>query len=247
MIEFFGEVSAWLSDPANWSGRDGLPNRLWEHVSVAGVSLMIAGIIALPTGVALGHRGQGGILAVSAVNIGRAVPSFGIVGIAFPITLSLGLRPLGYAATLVALVALALPPMFVNAYTGVRQTDAALVEAARGMGMTERQVLTAVELPLALPVLMAGIRTAAVEVVATATLGAVVGFGGLGRFIIDGFAQRRFEEVFVGGAAVALLAIATETALGWVQRRSNRTHTARKDRATGPPVGDDVVETLPVG
>ena len=187
------------------------------------------------------------MLAVSAVNIGRAVPSFGIVGLAFPITLALGLSPLGFWATLVALVALALPPMFVNAYTGIRNTEPALVEAARGMGMTERQVLTGVELPLAAPVVMAGVRTAAVEVIATATLGAVVGFGGLGRFIIDGFAQRKYEEVFIGGVAVALLAIFTESTLGWAQRRLDHSHPARRRRRPDALDPSDVMDAVPVG
>lgn len=241
MIEFLNEVVAWLGDPANWTGRGGVPNRVWEHVSVAGVALTAAGLIALPAGVALGHRARGTLLAITGVNLSKAVPSFGIVGIAFPITLALGLRPLGYWATLVALVALALPPMFVNAYTGVRHTDAALVEAARGMGMSEGQVLSWVELPLAIPVIMAGIRTAVVEVVATATIGAVVGFGGLGRYIIDGFAQRKFEEVFVGGLLVALLAIVAETTLRWAQRRADRFHPKRSERSAvsvGPDLAD---------
>jgi osmoprotectant transport system permease protein len=165
------------------------------------------------------------------------------VGIAFPVTLALGLHPLGYWATLVALVALALPPMFVNAYTGVRQIDAALVEAAQGMGMSERQVLGWVELPLALPVIMAGIRTAVVEVLATATIGAVVGFGGLGRYIIDGFAQRKFEEVFVGGVLVALLVIVAESSLRWAQRRAdfaNRKGSDRPAMSTSAEVADPV-------
>ncbi len=247
MIDFFGEVWAWLTDPANWSGRSGLPNRLWEHVAVSAVSLLIAGVVALTAGVVLGHRGGGRAWVVSAVNLGRAVPSFGILGLAFPVTLALGLSPLGFWATLVALVALALPPMFVNAYTGVRQTEPAMVEAARGMGMTERQVLTGVELPLAAPVVMAGVRTAAVEVIATATLGAVVGFGGLGRFIIDGFAQRKYEEVFIGGVAVALLAIVTETTLRWAQRRLDHTHTPRGRRPVEALEPDDVVDAVPVG
>ena len=247
MIDFFGEVAAWLGDPANWTGRSGLPNRLWEHVAVSGLALILAGAIALPAGVVLGHRGRGGVLAVSAVNIGRAVPSFGIVGIAFPITLALGLSPLGFWATLVALVALALPPMFVNAHTGIRHTDPALVEAARGMGMTERQVLTGVELPLAAPVVMAGVRTAAVEVIATATLGAVVGFGGLGRFIIDGFAQRKYEEVFIGGVAVALLAILAESTLGWAQRRLDHSHPAGRRRRPEALDPGDVIDAVPVG
>jgi osmoprotectant transport system permease protein len=247
MIDFFGEVATWLSDPANWTGRGGLPNRLWEHIVVSGASLLIAGAIALPAGVMLGHRGEGGMLAVSAVNLGRAVPSFGIVGLAFPVTLALGLSPLGFWATLVALVVLALPPMFVNAHAAVRQTEPALVEAARGMGMTERQVLRGVEVPLAAPVIMAGVRTAAVEVIATATLGAVVGYGGLGRFIIDGFAQRKYEEVFIGGVTVALLAVITETTLRWVQRRLDHTHPARRRRRPEALDPADVIDAVPVG
>ncbi len=115
------------------------------------------------------------------------------------------------------------------------------------MGMTERQVLTGVELPLAAPLVMAGVRTAAVEVIATATLGAVVGFGGLGRFIIDGFAQRKYEEVFIGGVAVALLAIVTEPTLGWAQRRLDHSHPAGRRR--GPEALDpgDVIDAVPVG
>ena len=243
MIEFVREVASWLGDPANWAGRGGVPNRLWEHLSVAGVALAISGVAALPAAVSLGHRGRGGLLAVTGVNLWRSLPSFGIVGIAFPITLALGLHPLGYWATLVALVALALPPMFVNAYTGVRQIDAALVEAARGMGMSERQVLGWVELPLALPVIMAGIRTAVVEVLATATIGAVVGFGGLGRYIIDGFAQRKFEEVFVGGVLVALLVIVAESSLRWAQRRAdfaNRKGSDRPAMSSSAEVADPV-------
>jgi osmoprotectant transport system permease protein len=121
--------------------------------------------------------------------------------------------------------------MFVNAYTGVRHVDAALVEAARGMGMSESQVLGWLELPLALPVIMAGIRTAVVEVLATATIGAVVGFGGLGRYIIDGFAQRKFEEVFVGGVLVALLVIVAESTLRLAQRRADFANGGRSERS----------------
>jgi osmoprotectant transport system permease protein len=128
--------------------------------------------------------------------------------------------------------------MFVNAYTGVRHVDAALVEAARGMGMSEGQVLGWLELPLALPVIMAGIRTAVVEVLATATIGAVVGFGGLGRFIIDGFAQRKFEEVFVGGVLVALLVIVAESTLRWAQRRADFANGGRTERSAVSDSGE---------
>ncbi len=238
MIEFLGEVISWFGEPANWSGQNGLPNRLWEHVSISVVAIVLSSAIALPTAVGLGHIGRGGIVAVSAVNIGRAVPSFGLVALAFPITLSMGLTsPLGYWATLFALVALAMPPMFVNGYTAIRDVDPALVEAARGMGMTGSQVLRSVELPLGMPVVMAGVRVAAVQVVATATLGAVVGFGGLGRYIFDGFLNRDYVRLFVGGLMVAILAVGTELLLGAVERRTDRTG---RRRQLGPVDDTDV-------
>jgi osmoprotectant transport system permease protein len=227
MIDFLAEVAAWFADGANWVGTRGIPNRLWEHVSISVVATAAAAAIALPPAVWLGHIRRGGILAVSAVNIGRAIPSFGLVGVMFPITLSVGFlaSPLGYWATLIALVLLAMPPIFVNAYTAVREVDPALVEAARGMGMGGRQVLGRVELPLGLPLIMAGVRTAAVAVVATATLGAFVGFGALGSFIFVGFAQGNAGNVlkFAGGLMVAVLAVLTELSLGWVERRVDPT------------------------
>jgi osmoprotectant transport system permease protein len=226
VIEFLGEVVAWFADTANWMGSRGLLNRLWQHVSICVLGLSIAVALALPLALYLGHVRRGGSLAVSVVNIGRALPSFGIVGVMFPITLSFALfaTPLGYWATLVALVLLAMPPIFVNGYTAVREVDPAMVEAARGMGMHELDVLLHVELPLGLPLVLAGIRTAAVAVVATATLGAVVGYGGLGRYIIDGFAQGNDVLIFVGGLTVALLAVVTELGLGWVENRTNPVH-----------------------
>lgn len=228
MIAFLGEVADWFADSANWWGPNGFATRLWDHILISVLGIVIGGMFALPVAVWLGHVRRGGVIAVSAVNVGRAVPSFGIVALAFPFTLQLGLAtPLGYWATLFALVALAMPPMFVNAYTGIREVDPSLVETARGMGMTEMHLLRRVEIPIGLPVIMAGVRTAAVQVVATATLGAVVGWGGLGRYIIDGFAQGNDVLVFVGGVSVAILAIGTDIGLGWVERRSDRTHRKR--------------------
>lgn len=234
VIEFLGEVIQWFLDPANWTGPRGLLNRLWQHISISALGTVIALVLTMPLAVILGHRRAGGFLAVSAVNVGRAVPSFGIVGIMFPITLAIPLlaTPLGYWATLIALVLLAMPPIFVNAYTSVREVDAALVEAARGMGMTEAEILRRVEVPLGAPLIMAGIRTAAVAVIATATLGAVVGYGGLGRYIIDGFAQGNDVLIFVGGVTVALLAVATELGLGYVERRVDP---VRHEKRRGDP------------
>jgi osmoprotectant transport system permease protein len=152
------------------------------------------------------------------VNIGRAIPSFAIVVLFLPISSRLGLG-IGFWPTFLALLFLAVPPMFTNTYAGVAGVEPDLVEASRGMGMTDREVLTRVELPLASPVILAAIRVAAVQVTATATLGALVGWGGLGRFIVDGFATQDNVEVFAGAVLVAGLAIVLEVLLGWVERR----------------------------
>jgi osmoprotectant transport system permease protein len=225
VIDFLGEVFDWFADPDNWTGNRGLLDLLWAHVSLSLTAIIGAAVLALPGAIWLGHIRRGGALAVSVVNIGRALPSFGVIGVMFPITLAFALTtsPLGYWATLIAMVLLAMPPMFVNAYIAIREVDPALVEAARGMGMSETQVLRRIELPLGLPLLMAGIRTAAVAVVATATLGAWVGYSTLGSYIFVGFAQGDDVLVFVGGFVVAVLAVITESGLGWVEKRSDPT------------------------
>jgi osmoprotectant transport system permease protein len=220
---FLDQVVAWFADPENWTGTRGLIPLTWAHLSLSMVALLAAGVIALPVAITLGHRHRGGGLAVSLVNVGRAVPTFGVIGVMFPLTLAFSLTqsPLGYWATLFALVLLAMPPMFINAYTGVSGVEVSQVEAARGMGMTEREVLRRVELPLAVPLVMAGVRTAAVAVVATATLSAWVGYNTLGTYIFVGFAQRDDVLVFVGGLLVAFMALIAEVGLGAVERRSD--------------------------
>jgi osmoprotectant transport system permease protein len=218
MIEFLGEVVAWFTDPANWTGVNGIPNRTWEHIQITVAATSVAAAVAIPAAVWLGHRKTGGTLAVAAVNIGRAIPSFAIIALFLPISIRLGLG-LGFWPTFLALLFLAIPPMFTNAYTGVAGVDPALVEAARGMGLTERRIVTDVELPMASPVILAAIRVAAVQVIATATLGALVAWGGLGRYIIDGFSTQDSVEVFAGAVLVAGLALITEVVLGWVERR----------------------------
>lgn len=218
MIEFLGEVAAWFTDPDNWTGVNGIPNRTWEHIQITVAATFVAAAVAIPIAVWLGHRKTGGTLAVAAVNIGRAIPSFAIIALFLPISIRLGLG-LGFWPTFLALLFLAIPPMFTNAYTGVAGVDPALTEAARGMGLTERRIITDVELPMASPVILAAIRVAAVQVIATATLGALVAWGGLGRYIIDGFSTQDSVEVFAGAILVAGLALTTEVALGWVERR----------------------------
>lgn len=224
-MDFFAEVVAWFGDPANWSGADGVPARIGEHLVLAGVPLLVAVGLALPIGLYIGHTGRFATLAINISNVGRAIPTLAILSIAWLLLsrplVEIGLRrDAAEVTTAIAMIALALPPIITNAYVGLAGVDHDLIEAARGMGMTGRQVLLRLELPLALPVVLAGVRTAAVQVVATATLGAVVGTGGLGRYLIDGLAQRKYEEVFAGGLLVAILAIATELFFAWLQRRT---------------------------
>ena len=188
-----------------------------EHVQLSGLAIVASAVLALPAGALLGHVRRGGLVAVSVVNIGRAIPSFAIVAVALPITIRLGLG-FGFWPTLLAVFFLAMPPMFTNTYTAVRGADPEAVSAARGMGLRERDVLFGVEVPLAAPLMFAATRVAAVQVVATAPLGALVGWGGLGRFIIDGLAVRDFAQVFAGALLVAALAVLTELSFALLQR-----------------------------
>jgi osmoprotectant transport system permease protein len=206
---------AWLADPSHWSGPDGVPVRTLEHLQISALALALACAVALPVGVLLGHWGRGGAVAVNVGNVGRAIPTFGVL----VILASWERVGVGNLAAVLALAVFAVPPLLTNAYVGMRAVEPDVREAARGMGMTGGQLLRRVELPLALPLLAAGFRTAAVQVVATATLAALVAGGGLGRFIVDGYGQQDQAMGFAGAVLVALLAIATELGLGLVERR----------------------------
>jgi osmoprotectant transport system permease protein len=211
-MDVANQAVAWLTDPAHWQGSDGIPIRLLEHIELCIAATALAILVGLPLGLAIGHTGRGGVLVVSIANLGRAIPSLALLVAFLPI---LGL---GFRTTLVALILLAIPPIVTNGYTGIRGVDRDLVEAARGMGMRSLQVLWQVELPPALPVILAGIRTAAVQVVATATLGAIIAGGGLGRYIVDGFALRDIGQIVGGATLVALLAISTELLFAILER-----------------------------
>ena len=221
-MELFGQGIAWLADPANWTDpRNGILLRLWEHVSLSAAALIVAGLIALPLGLWIGHTGRGAAAVIAIANIGRAVPSVGWLGIVFPITLALfGRGGLGFLPSLIALVALAIPPMVTNAYAGLREVDRDLVEAGRGMGMREMEVLRSVEVPVAMPVILAGIRVSAVQTVATATLASIVGGGTLGEFIVQGIFVRALDRVVGAAILVAALAILTELCFSLIQRRA---------------------------
>jgi osmoprotectant transport system permease protein len=216
---FITEAVEWFTDASNWSGTFGIPNRAVQHVVMSGVSLGIGAAIALPAGLYIGHTRRFEFLVVSAANFGRAIPSFGLLFL-FVLWLGVGLNspPSLRPAVIFALVLLAIPPILTNTYVGIQSVGADTLEAARGMGMSEGHVLTRIEIPLGVPLILAGLRTAALQVVATATLGAVVAGGGLGRFIVDGYATRDFPQVFGGAVLVAVLAIVTELGFGLLER-----------------------------
>jgi osmoprotectant transport system permease protein len=210
-VSFLLDVARWFAAPAHWQGAGGIPTRIGEHVQMSLAATLTATLVALPIGLALGHLGRGGPLAINVSNVGRALPSFAIL------VLAVQLVGIGATPAFLALVALAIPPMVTNSFVGMRDVDPQLRDAARGLGMSELRVLLRVELPNALPVVMAGVRTAGVQVVATATLAALVGWGGLGRFIVDGISQRDFVQVFAGALLVGALSAATEVALAGLQ------------------------------
>ncbi len=201
----------WLTNSAHWQGNDGIPTRLGEHVHLSIESIAIGALIALPVGILLGHYGRFGNLAINISNVGRAVPSFGILVIAFEVF------GLGDAPIVLALTALAVPPMVTNSYVAMREVDPDVKDAARGMGYRGLPQLLRVELPLAVPLIMAGVRTSAVQVVATATLAALVAGGGLGRYIVDGLARSDNPRTLAGALLVAALALATELILAGLQ------------------------------
>lgn len=214
------QAIAFLQDPATWSGPGSIPARLWEHLWVSVAATVIAVVLVFPLGLWLGHTRRGAAIAGAVVNIGRAIPSFGILVITVMILLRLGFSVLSVWPILVALIALAAPPVFTNTIAGIQGVEPATVEAARGMGLTEAEVIGKVEMPLASPVIVEGLRIAFVQVIATATLGALVAWGGLGRFIVDGFSQQNQGKVVVGAALVGLLAILAELGLALAQKAS---------------------------
>ena len=233
-MDFLRRVIAWLIDPSHWQGSDGIPTRLGEPLHLSIEAVAIGALISLPIGIALGHSGRFGNLAISLSNLGRALPSYGILVTAF-LVFGLGDGPI-----ILALTALAIPPMVTNSYVALREVDPDVKEAARGMGYRELAQLFRVELPLAVPLIMAGIRTSGVAVVATATLLAYVGGGGLGRFIIDGAAiDYQDPRIFAGALFVAVLSVITELSLASVQRlivpRALRRVEIDVDRTPVPP------------
>lgn len=212
------EALEYLTSADSWWGRNGLVNLLWNHVRLSLFTVVVATAAAVPPAVWIGHRRRGGNVAVTLVNLSRAIPTFAIIALVFPFSLRYGFG-LGFWPTFVALFFLALPPIFVNSFTAVAEIDRDTVEAARAMGMREREVLLDVELPAAMPLIATGVRISAVQVVATTTLGALVGFRCLGTPILQGLATRGYGRVIVAASIVAALSLVTEGLFALIARR----------------------------
>jgi osmoprotectant transport system permease protein len=205
----------WLVDPANWSGVDAVPARVWEHVQLSLISLAVATLISVPLGLWIGHTRRGQFWTVQLANLGRSIPSLAVLSIAFLLVVKLAPADhqqlaFGFLPTIVALTLLGIPVILINTYVGVQQVDPDTVEAARGMGMNGRQVLWRLEVPLAMPLIMTGLRLAAVQIVATAGLAALIAGGGLGRYVVDGFAQRENDRIVAGAILIAILSLLTD-------------------------------------
>lgn len=211
-MKFLSDVVSWFATGAHWHGNNGIPHRVEEHVLMSAAAVGAAILVTMPPSLALGHLRRFGVLAVNVSNVGRAIPSFAIL------VLMVQLVGIGAEPAFIALFVLAVPPLVTNSYVGMADVDDDIRESARGMGMTGWESVRRVELPVALPVVLAGVRTAAVQVVATATLAAVVAWGGLGRYIIDGLAQQDNVQVFAGALLVGVLSVLTELLLSLVQR-----------------------------
>lgn len=223
-MSILSDVVNWFTDSAHWEGPRGVPSRLAEHLRYTVSAVAAAAVIAVPVAAWLGHKRRFGTLAINVANIGQTLPSFAILVLAVQVIQFRQWPFVGSVALFIAMTLLAIPPLFVNTYSGVAQVDDALRDAARGSGMTARQQLWGVELPVALPVILTGLRIATVQVVATATLGAYVAMGGLGRYIIDGYSVRDYPQVFAGAVLVAALALVADQLIAAVQRRVERSH-----------------------
>ena len=200
-MSFFSWAWDWVTTDANWHGSGSIPQQIVAHLGYSALPLLIAALIAVPAGVVIGHTGRGAVVVVNLANAWRAIPTLGLLIL---LAVFLGFSVLTW---LLPLVVLAIPPILVNSYEGVAAVDPNVKDAAAGMGMTPWQQVTKVEIPMALPLILVGLRTSAIFVVATATIAAYIGLGGLGRFIIDGLASDAYGPVAGGALLVVILAV----------------------------------------
>jgi osmoprotectant transport system permease protein len=214
-VNFIHDAILWLNDPLNWTNPNGILSDLREHLIISALALLVACAIGLPIGIWFGHAGRGGGVTVAFSNMTRAIPTYALLAVIYVA----GITGIGAESAVPALAIFGIPPILANAFTGIREVEPEVRDAARGMGMSGLQMLGRVELPLAVPYIAAGIRTAAVQIVATATLAALVAGGGLGDIIYAGFGQTIAVgggQILAGGILVALLALLVNGVLGIV-------------------------------
>jgi osmoprotectant transport system permease protein len=198
---WFSYAWHWVTTDANWHGSDSIPHQILAHLGYSALSLLVAAVIAIPAGVAVGHTRRGAVAVANLANAWRAIPTLGLL------ILIIVLLGFSFLTWLVPLVVLAVPPILFNSYEGVAGVDPDVRDAAKGAGMTGWQQVTRVEVPMALPLILVGLRTGAIFVVSTATIAAYIGLGGLGRFIIDGLASKDYAQVAGGAMRVVALAL----------------------------------------
>jgi osmoprotectant transport system permease protein len=245
------DIISWLSDSTHWSGPEGIPTRLVEHLEYSLVALLIAGLIALPLGTVIGHTGRGSFVVVAIANSFRALPTVGLL-VFFYILISPHIHGTGNASYFIpseiVLILLAIPSMLTNTYAGIEAVDPAARDAARGMGMRGGQVLWQVEIPNALPLMFSGVRSSFLQVIATTIVTAYVGLGGLGRYLIDGLAQQDYPQMASGAVLVAVLALLIDLGLAIVQRYTvSRGITGRYRRQLVPPTDQPAVTAVMAG
>jgi osmoprotectant transport system permease protein len=212
LVNLFDETVLWFSRPRAWTGTGGIWERLGEHIAVTMIVVLVASLIALPIGIAIGHGRHRGSFVVFVAGAARAVPTLGLLTL---LALMVGV---GVGAPIVALIVLAVPPLLAGAYSGVASVDAATVDASRAMGMTEWQIVRTVELPIAAPVILGGLRSAVLQVIATATLAAYTSDTGLGRYVFAGLKSRDYGEMIGGSIIVVALALAVDALLSRIVR-----------------------------
>jgi osmoprotectant transport system permease protein len=236
-MNFLQEALSYIFTSANWTGPAGLGIRIAEHLQYTAIAVVFSVLVAIPIGLIIGHTGRGTFLVVTGVNALRALPTLGVL------LLGVLLWGLGLIPPTVALMLLGIPPLLAGTYSGIANVDRAVVDAARAMGMTERQVLLRVEVPNALPLILGGLRTATLQIVATATVAAYASLGGLGRYLIDGIKVREFYLALVGALMVTLLALILDGALVlavWLSQPGGDRFGRQADRMPQPFLDDEV-------